>query len=70
MEQIQFIYFQDYMQYYTFHHKENSAHMEILHRGGWFKLRPQLPVCFGFTYGLNIFSRKNFSMQSIKLHQS
>ena len=29
MEQIQFIYFQDYMQYYTAHHKENSTHMEI-----------------------------------------
>ena len=43
MEQIQFIYFQDYMKYYTVHHKENSTYMEI------FKLRPQLPVCFGFT---------------------
>ena len=49
MEQIQFIYFQDYMQYYTVHHKENSTYMEIWHRGWWFKLRPQLPVCFGFT---------------------
>ena len=27
MEQIQFIYFQDYMQYYTVHHKENSTYM-------------------------------------------
>ena len=25
MDQIQFIYFQDYMQYYTVHHKENST---------------------------------------------
>ena len=63
MEQIQFINFQDYMQYYTVHHKENSTYMEIWHRGWWFKLRPQLPVprpqlpvprpqlpvCFGFT---------------------
>ena len=49
MVQIQFVYFQDYMQYYTVHHKENSTYMEIWHRGWWFKLRPQLPVCFGFT---------------------
>ena len=49
MEQIQFIYFQYYMQYYTVHHKENSTYMEIWHRGWWFKLRPLLPVCFGFT---------------------
>ena len=49
MEQIQFIYFQYYMQYYTVHHKENSTYMEIWHRGWWFKLRPQRPVCFGFT---------------------
>ena len=49
MEQIQFIYFQYCMQYYTVHHKENSTYMEIWHRGRWFKLRPQLPVCFGFT---------------------
>ena len=49
MEQIQFIYFQDYMQYHTVQHKENSTYMEIWHRGWWFKLRPQLPVCFGFT---------------------
>ena len=49
MEHIQFIYFQDYMQYYSVHHKENSTYMEIWHRGLWFKLRPQLPVCFGFT---------------------
>ena len=63
MEQIQFIYFQDYMQYYTVHHKENSKYMDIWHRGWWFKLRPQLPVprpqlpvlrpqlpvCLGFT---------------------
>ena len=56
MEQIQFIYFQYYMQYYTVHHKENSTYMEIWHRGRWFKLRPQLPVprpqlqvCFAFT---------------------
>ena len=49
MEQIQFIYFQYYTQYYTVHHKENSMYMEIWHRGWWFKLRPQLPVCFGFT---------------------
>ena len=33
MEQIQFIYFQDYMQYYTVHHKENSTYMEIWNRG-------------------------------------
>ena len=33
MEQIQFIYFQDYMQYYTVHHKENISYMEIWHRG-------------------------------------
>ena len=26
MEQIQFIYFQYYMQYYTVHHKENSTY--------------------------------------------
>ena len=39
MEQIQFIYIQDYMQYYTVHHKENSTYMEIWHRGWWFKLR-------------------------------
>ena len=44
MEQIQFIYFQDYMQYYTVHHKENCTYMEIWHRRWWFKLRPQLPV--------------------------
>ena len=50
MEQIQFIYFQDYMQYYTVHQKENSTYMEIWQRGWWFKLRPQLPVCFGFSY--------------------
>ena len=37
------------MQYYTVHHKEYSTYMEIWHRGWWFKLRPQLPVCFGFT---------------------
>ena len=37
------------MQYYTVHHKENSTYMEIWHRGWWFQLRPQLPVCFGFT---------------------
>ena len=49
MEQIQFIFFQYYMQYYTVHHKENSKYMEIWHRGWWFKLRPQLPVSFGFT---------------------
>ena len=49
MEQIQFIYFQYYMQYYTVHHKENSTYMEIWHRGWWFKLRPQLPVYFDFT---------------------
>ena len=29
MEQIQFIYFQDYMQYYTVYYKENSKYMEI-----------------------------------------
>ena len=29
MEQIQFIYFQDYMQYYTVHHKENSTYMKF-----------------------------------------
>ena len=29
MEQIQFIYFQCYMQSYTFHHKENGTYMEI-----------------------------------------
>ena len=29
MEQIQFIYFQDYMQYYTVHYKENSTYMGI-----------------------------------------
>ena len=23
--------------------------MEVWHRGWWFKLLPQLPVCFGFT---------------------
>ena len=44
MEQIQFIYFQDYMQYYTVHHKENSTYMEIWQRGWWFKLRPQLQI--------------------------
>ena len=38
MEQIQFIYFQDYMQYYTVHHKENCYYTvhhiyEIRHRG-------------------------------------
>ena len=49
MEQILFIYFQDHIQYYTVHHKENSTYMEIWHRGWWFKLRPRLPVCFGFT---------------------
>ena len=49
MEQIKFIYFQDYMQYYTVHHKEKSTYMEIWHREWWLKLRPQLPVCFGFT---------------------
>ena len=49
MEQIQFIYFQDYKQHYTVHHKENITYMEIWHRGWWFKLRPQLPVWFGFT---------------------
>ena len=27
MEQIQFIYFQDYMQYYSVHHKENSTYI-------------------------------------------
>ena len=37
------------MQYYTVHHKDNSTYMEIWHRGWWFRLRPQLPVCFGFT---------------------
>ena len=37
------------MQYYTVHHKENRTYMEIWHRGWWFKLRPQRPVCFGFT---------------------
>ena len=31
MEQIQFIYFQDYMQYYTVHHKENTiVHNNLL----------------------------------------
>ena len=49
MEQIQFIYFQYHMQYYTVHHKENSRYMEIWHRGWWFELFLQLPVCFGFT---------------------
>ena len=29
MEQIQFIYFQDYTQYYTVHHKEYSTYMEV-----------------------------------------
>ena len=33
MEQIQFIYFQYYMQFYNVHHKENSTYMEIWHRG-------------------------------------
>ena len=33
MEQIQFIYFQYYMQYYTVRHKEKSRYMEIWHRG-------------------------------------
>ena len=31
MDQIQFIYFQDHMQYYTVHHKENSTYKEIWH---------------------------------------
>ena len=55
MEQIQFIYFQYYMQYYTVHHKENSTYMEIWQRGWWFKLRPQVPACFGFTIVLFIY---------------
>ena len=29
MEQNQFIYFQDYMQYYSVHYKENSTYMKI-----------------------------------------
>ena len=33
MEQIQFIYFQDYMQYYTVYHNENCTYMEIWNRG-------------------------------------
>ena len=49
MEQIQFIYFQYCMQYYTVHHIENRMYMEIWHRGCWFKLCPQLPVCFVFS---------------------
>ena len=55
MEQIQFVYIQDYMQYYTVHHKENRTYMEIWHRGRWLKLRPQLPVCFGFTIFIILF---------------
>ena len=57
MEQIQFIYFQDYMQYYTVNHKENCTYMEIWHRGWWLKHRPQLPVCFGFTIVLSIINK-------------
>ena len=34
MEQIQFICFQDYMQYYTVHHKENCTYMEIERKNG------------------------------------
>ena len=29
MEQIQFIYFQDYMQYYTVHHKEKKKKLHV-----------------------------------------
>ena len=55
MEQIQFIYFQDYMQYYTVHHKENTTYMEIWQLSQyltrrkttkhlkWFSFRPLTP---------------------------
>ena len=70
MEQIQFIYFQDYMQYYTVHHKENSTYMEIWHRGWWFKLRPQLPVCFWFYYS-HEWQVKNFrNVGATKCHEA
>ena len=41
------------MQYYTVYQKENGTYMEIWHRGWWFNLRPQLPVCFGLTIVAN-----------------
>ena len=63
MEQIQFIYFQYYIQCYTVHYKENSTYMEIWHRGWWFKLHPQLPVCFGFTIVTN-----NVTLYGVVLH--
>ena len=65
MEQIQFIYFQDYMKYYTVHHNENSTYMEIWHRGWWCKLSLQLPVCFGFTI-VNLVL-KHFKLQIIMI---
>ena len=50
MEQIQFIYFQYYMQYYTVHHIENSTYMEIWHRG--FLHQPIGTVRAGHPYNL------------------
>ena len=49
MEQIQFTYFQDYMQYYTVHHKENSTYMEI-NLASWMMVQapPTTASLFGF----------------------
>ena len=50
MEQIQFIYFQYYMQYYTVHHKENSTYMEIWHSLMMVKAPPSTASSFLFYY--------------------
>ena len=50
MEQIQFIYFQHHLQYYTVHHKENSTYMEIWHRGMMVQAPPTTGSLFWFNY--------------------
>ena len=52
MEQIQFRLFTFKIICYiilSITKKTARSYMEIWHRGSWFKLHPQLPVCFGFT---------------------
>ena len=50
MEQIQFIYLQYYMQYYTVHHKENSTYVEILASWMMVQAPPTTASLFWFYY--------------------
>ena len=55
MEQIQFIYFQYYMQYYTVHHKENSTYL-CGNLASWMMVKapPSTASLFWFYYNLFI----------------